>query len=320
MARDWVKRLVGLSVVYAMAGTPAFAGNLVITPTFSSAVDSLMGGNAGAFKSAFTLAASNFTDWFNDPIHVNINVTVDAGTATLGGSSTFIFSSGYTTVRNALVTDAKSGDDFLITGAGGSVASIMADPLIAAHTYWVTKAQGKALNLLGDDLTSDGTVTLGAGWTYDYNPADGITAGQIDIVSVFMHEISEVMGRIGLSGASVGSNSNSYTLLDLMSYKSAGTRGMLNDGGNFLSFDHGSTLLKAFNNSAALGGDSRDWASGSNDSFNAFGSTGVVNGLSGVDIRTMDALGYDLSSPEPGTMLLFGTALAGLGLLKRRQR
>jgi len=320
MVGDSVKRLAGLSVLYVMAGTPVFAGNLVITPTFSSAVDSLMGSNAGAFKSAFTLAASNFTDWFNDPIHVNIDVAVAPGTGTLGGSSTFVFSSGFTTVRNALVTDAKSGDDFLITGAGGSVAAILTDPLTAAHTYWVTKAQAKALNLIADDLTSDGTVTLGAGWNYDYNPADGITAGQFDIVSVFMHEISEVMGRIGLSGSSVGANTNSYTLLDLMSYKSAGTRGMLNDGGNFLSFDNGNTLLKAFNNTAALGGDSRDWASGSNDSFNAFGTTGVVNGLSVVDIRTMDAVGYDLCSPEPATVLLFGTALAGLGLLKRRTR
>src|SRR4051812_3522616 len=147
MAVDWVKRcggrLAGIFAGSLLAGSQAFAGDFVITPTFTSNVGTLMGGNATNFKNAFNLSASNFTNLFNDPIHVNITVDAVAGTGTLGASNTPIFSTAFSTLNAALVNDATSGDDFLVTGAGGSVASTLTDPLTATHTYWVTRAQRK---------------------------------------------------------------------------------------------------------------------------------------------------------------------------------
>jgi hypothetical protein len=58
------------------------------------------------------------------------------------------------------------------------------------------------------------------------------------------------------------------------------------------------------------GADSRDWQSGTNDSFNAISSDSVQNGLSAVDIREMDVIGYDLAVPEPASLVLFGGGLA----------
>jgi hypothetical protein len=311
------------AVVIALAmtaGTPANAASLTINFTFDSTIAANFGANAANFQNAFNTAAANLTSLYTDPINVNINVTSVAGTGILGQSNTPIFSTAFTTMRNALAADSKSADDATTTGVGGSVSSTLVDPIGGNHTYWLTRAQRKALGVAADDLTSDGTITIGAGFAYDFDPSNGITSSTFDLVGVAMHETSEVMGRIGLSGGSVNGEP-SYTLVDLMSYKGAGTRGIGNDGGNSFSIDNGTTLLKAFNNQNLLGGDSRDWATGTNDTFNAFANTGVVEPLSAVDVRVMDAIGYDLKQaavPEPSSMLLIASAVLAGALASRK--
>jgi len=297
--------------------SPAFGG-LVIGLTYDGTVVTNFGGNASAFQTAFTTAANNISSQYTDNIHVNINVTTVAGSGTLGASNTTLFSSTWSNLRTVVLADKKSADDTTATGAGGSIT--VADPSAGADTWWVTKAQRKALGMASDDLTADGTITIGSGFTYDYDPSNGITAGSIDIVGVMMHEISEVMGRIGLAGGTIGGGPG-LTLLDAYSYSGANTRGLGNGAGNSFSIDNGTTLVKAFNNQAGLGGDSRDWASGTNDSFNAFSSSSVVDGLTATDIRELDVLGYDLASvatPEPSTGVLLITALGVGGMLRRR--
>ena len=100
------------------------------------------------------------------------------------------------------------------------------------------------------------------------------------------------MGRIGLMGQALDGTPD-YMLMDLFHYTGAGARGLNNGAGRFFSINNGTALLKGFNNQAGLGGDLADWASGTNDSFNAFTSTGVKNDLTTVDLQVMDAIGYD---------------------------
>lgn len=126
------------------------------------------------------------------------------------------------------------------------------------------------------------------------------------------------MGRLGLSGGTVGSTTNSYSLIDDFSYTGAGTRGLGKGAGNNFSVDNGTTLLKLWNNASANNLDSRDWASGTNDSFNQFSSSGVVNPVSAVDLRLMDVLGYD-AVPEPSGTLT-GLLCFGGAILRRRKR
>jgi hypothetical protein len=45
------------------------------------------------------------------------------------------------------------------------------------------------------------------------------------------------------------------------------------------------------------GFDSRDWAPGTNDSFNQFSGPSVVNPVSAIDLQLMDVIGYDLITP-----------------------
>ena len=75
-------------------------------------------------------------------------------------------------------------------------------------------------------------------------------------------------------------------------------RSMGKGGGNFFSINNGTTLLKEFNDSTADGGDSRDWAAGSNDSFNDVSFSGVLNAVSAVDLQLMDVIGYGRVNPN----------------------
>jgi hypothetical protein len=216
-----------------------------------------------------------------------------------------------------MVADKKTADDTTATGPGGSIT--VADPVSGTHTWWVTTAQAKAIGLTADNLSNDGTTTFGAGFNFTF--AGPVAAGTYDFQGVAAHEISEVMGRLGLSGGTVGSNTNSFSLIDLFSYTGAGARG-LNPGPNEnFSINNGTTLLKLYNNAAANGLDTRDWAPGTNDSFNQFSGSGVVNPVSDVDLRELDVIGYDrllAPVPEPKQIGLLLGLIGVLFVVKRR--
>src|SRR5205814_1811126 len=120
----------------------------------------------------------------------------------------------------------------------------------------------------------------------------------MDFIGVAMHEFSEIMGRIPLMGENL-SGSPDYMLMDLFHYTGAGLRGLNDGAGRFFSIDNGTTLLKAFNFPNGNGSDPQDWASGTNDCFNAFSSSSVENDLTPVDLRVMDVIGYDFASGSP---------------------
>ena len=135
--------------------------------------------------------------------------------------------------------------------------------------------------MIADDLTNDGTTTFGAGNPFTFSGP--IAAGTFDFQGIAAHEISEVMGRLGLMGATIGSFANSYDLADLFTFTGSGARAKAvacpsND--NWFSIDNGTTLLKRKNDYCANGLDTEDWAPGTNDSFNQFSNSDVVNPVS----------------------------------------
>jgi hypothetical protein len=266
---------------------------LVITPTFTANFTNNFGANANAARAAWIAAAAVLSSNFNDHIHVNITVDAVTGTSVFGQSSTSLYSTSYANLRSLMVTDAKSGDDNTAIAANGSLT--VADPTSGTGTWWVSKAQAKAIGLIGDDTSNDGTTTFGAGNPFTFSGS--VASGTYDFKGVAAHEMSEVMGRLGISGGTIGSHTNSYSLIDLFSWTAANTRGLGNGAGNNFSVNQGANLLKLWNNGQANGLDSRDWASGSNDSFNQFSGSGVVNPVSDVDLRLMDAIGYDRVFP-----------------------
>ena len=285
------------------------ARGLVINVTYDSTVTSAA--NSAQIQSGFAYAAQQFTSRYSDPI--TINITVAAGTTGLGGSSTQLAGFyTYTQIRNALIADATTAND------ASAVSTLPVVDPTGGHNYATSTAQAKALSLTGASTNNDGTYTFNNTLSYTFDPNNRAVAGKYDFIGVSMHEISEIMGRIPGLGANFGDGGPDYLPFDLFRYTAAGTRNFTNGNGIYFSINNGTTNLKNFNFPNGNGSDPQDWASGTNDSFNAFTGSGVQNDLTPVDITTMDVIGYDLI-PEPSgifaSLLFYGGAA-----LRRRRR
>jgi hypothetical protein len=266
---------------------------LIITPTFTANFNTNFGADATAAKAAWAAAAQVFTSHFSD--NININITVDAvpGTQVFGESFPRLLSISYAELFDRVSAYATTPNDQIAIGPGGSMTA--ADPTNGAGTWWLARSQAKALGYIPDDTSDDGGTTFGAGNRFTFS--GGITAGTFDFQGVAAHEISEVMGRLGLSGGTVGTTANSFSLIDNFSYTGTGTKGLRGGAGNNFSMDNGTTLLKLFNDPTVNHLDSRDWAPGTNDAFNQFSNEGVANSVSAVDLQLMDVIGYGTENP-----------------------
>jgi hypothetical protein len=261
---------------------------LIITPTFTSGFDLNFGVNATAARAAWTAAAKVFTDAFSDDIHINITVDAVTTPGAFGESFPALVSISYSDLFDRVSAYASTQNDAIAIGPGGSMTPT--DPTNGVGTWQLTRAQAKALGHIPDDMTDDGGTTFGVGNAFTFSGP--IAPGTFDFQGVAAHEITEVMGRLGISGGN-----NSFSLIDNFSYTGAGMKSLGGGAGNFFSIDNGVTLLKEFNDSAANHLDTRDWAGGTNDSFNQFANAGVVNPVSAVDLQVMDVIGYGRVNP-----------------------
>jgi hypothetical protein len=314
----------------ALACTPAYCA-LTFNNTFTFAN---FGANAAAAQAAVVAVENLYSSDFTDNIHINITFNAMAGTSVFGESSSALSSTTYANFRTKAVADETSADDATALGGGGSWTAT--DPTSGAGTFWATHAEAKALGVIPDSTGAgdDGTITFGAGNPFTFSGP--IAGGTFDFQGVVAHEIAEVMGRIGLGGTTSGFP-NGFTILDLFSFTGAGTRQMGSGGsgtqGSF-SINDGTTLLKLYNNAAGNGLDLRDWCgtavatscgspNTSDDSFNQFADSGVVNPVSAVDLRELDVIGYNLAAattPEPSTGILLISAFAAGSFLYCRRR
>ena len=312
--------ILAIAAFAAILSAASQAQALVITPTFTAAFATDFGVSG---ENAWIAAANVYTSNFTDPIHINITVDAVAGTGVFGQSQSALVGSNFAIMQAALVADAKSADDHTAVGPGGSASG--ADPTGGAGTFWATTAEGKALGLIADSTANvDGITTFGAGFNWDFT-GNTPASNAFDFQGVAAHEISEVMGRIGLKGGNIGGFAPSYSVLDLFSYTGPGSRSLAGGANAFFSIDAGNSLLKEYNNYLVNGLDSRDWAPGTNDAFNQFSDPGVVNAVSATDIRELDVIGYDLktsggATPEPATLSLWGLGVAISVFARRRSQ
>jgi hypothetical protein len=285
--------------------TASVTSPFVINITWDASVQSAPIG----FMSGILAAAQYLESQFSDAVTLNIDIGYGEvngtalGTNALGSSESFLTSVSYPTLVNALKVDAKTAADTT------AVASLPAASPVNG-TYWATTGEAKAVGLLpGSSTAIDGFTGFSSSLAFDFNNADGVTAGSYDFNGVVLHELSEVMGRMLLTGTTIGTTANSYDAYDLFHYASSGVRDFSASTPGYFSNNTGVTNLGGFN--TVPGGDAGDWgAAMGNDSFNAFSASGAVNAVSSADLTAMDVIGWDRtasSSSQPTGVAISAT-------------
>jgi hypothetical protein len=97
----------------------------------------------------------------------------------------------------SMVTPGYTGEDGGVgVGIDNSTQIFDDDGSINNVVLGSTTANLKALGLITDMSVVDGEVTFSSDFNWDFNTADGISAGTIDFVGVAIHEIGHALGFV----------------------------------------------------------------------------------------------------------------------------
>ena len=293
-----------------------------------------LSGNSAALA-AFNRAAAHWVSYFSDPITVTISADLTGGFSSaniIGQTSSSLLQGSYTTVRNAMVSDAvgssfRAIDAFLPTS--GQFSALLPGPIASVNyslsgQVLMTKANAKALGFTGlDGLfgVTDSTIQFNNAFNFDYDNSNGVTPGAIDFETVAAHEIGHALGFISAVDNIDGSSAAfavTPTTLDLFRF----TNGGANDPTTSAQFTTaprdlrpGSDVLftdtvSSFRFSTGLTqGDGRQASHWKDDGLT--GSyigimdptlpAGLVEPINTADVKALALIGWNATVPEPST-------------------
>src|SRR4051794_14386474 len=231
----------GVSAVFlavTLTGNAAWAG-LNFNVSFDASVSTAPVGFTSAFSSAIQFLQTRY----NDPITININVGwgeingQPLAPGNLGQSLTnqqAFFS--YAQMKTALTNDATSATD------ATAVANLPAGDPYGGTRFVMSNAEAKSLGLrAGNAAGVDGFVGFNSTASFTFDPNNRAVAGKFDFFGIAFHEITEVMGRYGLTQN--GAGSGRYSPIDLFRYTAPGTLALTPVNGTYFSIDGGKTTI-----------------------------------------------------------------------------
>jgi hypothetical protein len=298
------------------AATSAGSGDIATSNSWTSpfvinlTYDSSTGSAPAAFFTAMTAAVDYLESEFANPVTINVNVgwgevnNVGLSSNDLGGSWYNLDSVSYSALRTDLTNEAT-------TPTAIAAAASLPSSAPTSGAFYVTRADAKALGLAGASTSEDGAVGFSSSLPFTYDDSSGVASGSYDFFGVAVHELTEVMGRMLLTGEDLNIFSPvSYNVLDLMHYSAPGVRDYSASTPGYFSVNSGTTDLGDFNTTA--GGDAGDWASSmGDDSFDAFSNSGVVNAVSSDDLKIVNAIGWQrVTSTGAAACYAAGTRIA----------
>ncbi|HWE49511.1 MAG TPA: NF038122 family metalloprotease [Bryobacteraceae bacterium] len=309
------------AIFLTTTAVPAFAGlisPLNIVGTFDASI--LSDPNAASIENTINTAISFYNSTLTTATAAPVTVSIDFQNMSsgLGQSSTTIYGVDYQSFVSAL-TAASSGD--LTDSTALSVLPLgVNNPVTGTNLLGAKTAELKALGFDVPPGGYDGIIGLNTSIT-------NVNGGPYNLLSVVEHEMDEVLGL----GSNLGQSFSAYPAPeDLFRYDASGNRSYTTDtsADAYFSLD-GTNLLAQFDNQGD-GGDWGDWQSnprpsGVNpkvqDAFATPNSTPSLT-VSSPEIVALDAIGYNLATPEPATFALCGAALllAALSMWRRKFR
>jgi hypothetical protein len=294
--------LPSLANAQVSIGQPSVSAGLTINALFDSSIDN--DSNAASIKSTINSAIAEYQAQFSDPITVTILFReMSSG---LGQSNWYYYTGySYSTVIAALRADATSTDDataisLLPQATTNPVTGTTSTSVKPAHLRAIGINQTPPSDCVATGLAQacDGIVSLN---THLTTPGSSGSTLSYSLKAVIQHEIDEVLG-LGSFVPSAGP-----MIEDLFRYNQSGSRyyntADSRTTGVFAYFSLDSTTRLAEFDNQNDGGDTGDWQSTPRRAGvaaqvqDAFATAGAFPAL-GVEIRALDAVGYD-TVPAP---------------------
>lgn len=300
------------------------------------------GGVTGsAAEQGFNIAAGYWAQVLTNNATINLGVKLaPLGTGIIGSTgsrridyTTADWESGFNATKSlsaidqTLMLPTLTGGGFsgLTTGVNGanndvSVPAVQINGKVASKVLYANSSVVKAIGgAVSSPDNFDGNITFSSNFSFDFNPSDGIAAGEMDFIGVAIHEIGHALGFVsGVDffdfysfpngpGKGIGYDLNDtsvFSALDMFRYSAPGQIDLTVGGTKYFSLDGGATAL--FGNTFSTGayqGDGRQ-ASHWKDAVGCGAQLGIMDPtfcysqmgfVTGLDLAAYDAMGWNLS-------------------------